>query len=60
MVTILKEDNNNKNNNNNNNSNNNNKTNDKHNWLFSPLLERFRDSEPIIQMKHNKAKNPSW
>ena len=56
MVTILKEDNNNKNNNN----NNNNKTNDKHNWLFSPLLERFRDSEPIIQMKHNKAKNPSW
>ena len=48
MVTILKED--------DNNNNNNNKTNDKHNWLSSPLLERFRDSEAIIQMEHNKLK----
>ena len=50
MVTILKED----DDNNNNNNNKNNKTNDKHNWLSSPLLERFRDSEAIIQMEHNK------
>ena len=23
-------------------------------------MELFRDNEPIIQMKHNMAKNPNW